>query len=187
MTVVAFDFDGTLADTMPGLADLATELISSFFKLPKDLSKSMYLSTIGRPFETQIEMLFPEEDVDRKKLVINLFNNERVVSIYNDDTKEMPYASMVVRVLKNNNIPMYLCSSTPSHVFGSFVKKYFQDSFSSIKGQSKTEQLQRIKNFHHENIYFVGDAPYDREVAESIGISFIDANESLLNVLATVL
>ena len=56
---VAFDFDGTLIDSMPFLSRLATELLVEHYHLqPKDAERS-YWQTTGLPFVAQLEAMFP--------------------------------------------------------------------------------------------------------------------------------
>jgi phosphoglycolate phosphatase-like HAD superfamily hydrolase len=187
MTAIAFDFDGTLVDTMPQLTGIATDLISTFFHHTRFNAKTMYLSTIGRPFEEQIEILFPGESEATKDLVVRLYNYERITQVYTKDISIMPYAASVMSVLKNRGVYLYVCSSTPRGMFSDFLEKHFlPGAFSLMKGESKREQLQRIKNFFHDDVYFVGDAKYDHELADELGITFIDANDGMLQVLTAV-
>jgi phosphoglycolate phosphatase-like HAD superfamily hydrolase len=188
MTIaVAFDFDGTLADTMPALTVLATDLLVAFFGMRPDDARQEYLSTIGRPFEEQLKIIFPFAR-DTKRMV-DLYNRERmkVYSIFSG-AKPLPYAELVVHTLMTHNIPLFICSSTPFEIFDPFVHKYFLDVFELPFGavMSKKEQLEHI---HHayDDAYFVGDAAYDHDLADEIGMTFISANDGLLSVLATVL
>jgi hypothetical protein len=57
--VLLCDLDGTLIDTMPVLADLATEVMVGMYGIPKVLGRELYLATCGLPFIAQIEDIFP--------------------------------------------------------------------------------------------------------------------------------
>jgi phosphoglycolate phosphatase-like HAD superfamily hydrolase len=53
------DLDGTLIDSMPSLADLATEVMEEVYGTPRMLARELYLATCGRPFVQQLEEIFP--------------------------------------------------------------------------------------------------------------------------------
>src|SRR3954469_20524523 len=59
--VLLCDLDGTLIDSMPTLADLATEVIEARYGTPRVLARELYLATCGLPFEKQLEEIFPED------------------------------------------------------------------------------------------------------------------------------
>src|ERR1019366_10709923 len=57
--VLLCDLDGTLIDTMPILADLATEVMVGMYGVPRTLAREFYLATCGLPFIAQLEDIFP--------------------------------------------------------------------------------------------------------------------------------
>src|SRR6201986_2523374 len=57
--VLLCDLDGTLIDSMPTLADLATEVLEARYGTPRVLARELYLATCGLPFERQLEEIFP--------------------------------------------------------------------------------------------------------------------------------
>src|SRR5262245_26643638 len=57
--VLLCDLDGTLIDSMPILADLATEVMEERFGMPRVLARELYLATCGLPFVKQLEQIFP--------------------------------------------------------------------------------------------------------------------------------
>src|SRR6476619_728665 len=59
--VLLCDLDGTLIDSMPTLADLATEVIEERYGTPRILARALYLATCGLPFHQQLEEMFPED------------------------------------------------------------------------------------------------------------------------------
>ena len=58
--VLLCDLDGTLIDTMPILADLATEVMVGMYGVPKTLARELYLATCGRAFGSAAEDLSHE-------------------------------------------------------------------------------------------------------------------------------
>src|SRR6476646_9993420 len=59
--VLLCDLDGTLIDSMPTLADLATEVIEERYGTPRILARELYLATCGLPFEKQLEEICPDD------------------------------------------------------------------------------------------------------------------------------
>src|ERR1051325_1960870 len=59
--VLLCDLDGTLIDSMPALADLATEVIEARYGTPRVLARELYLATCGLPFVKQLEEIFPDD------------------------------------------------------------------------------------------------------------------------------
>src|SRR5262245_18700994 len=59
--VLLCDLDGTLIDSMPTLADLATEVIEERYGTPRILARELYLATCGLPFVKQLEEIFPDD------------------------------------------------------------------------------------------------------------------------------
>src|SRR3954470_12157239 len=57
--VLLCDLDGTLIDSMPTLADLATEVMESVYGTPRMLARELYLATCGLPFVKQLEEIYP--------------------------------------------------------------------------------------------------------------------------------
>src|SRR5436190_1421711 len=60
--VVMCDLDGTLIDTMPILADLATVVMNEIYAMPAPLARELYLATCGLPFIQQLEKIFPGDE-----------------------------------------------------------------------------------------------------------------------------
>ena len=88
--LIALDFDGTTADTMPTLEKIAVKLITENYGLEKEEARAKYRNTTGLPFEQQITILFP--DHGRNTFVIEQFEKEKIKSIFElplfDDTKK---------------------------------------------------------------------------------------------------
>ncbi|MCK5259388.1 MAG: CDP-alcohol phosphatidyltransferase family protein, partial [Thermoplasmatales archaeon] len=66
---IIFDFDGTVADTMPFLTELAVKLITENYDISKEEAKRRYLETTGVDFASQLESIFSNHP-----------NNQRVAS-----------------------------------------------------------------------------------------------------------
>src|SRR4029079_17301195 len=57
--VLLCDLDGTLIDSMPTLAEIATDVMEEVFGTPRVLGRELYLATCGIPFAKQLEEIYP--------------------------------------------------------------------------------------------------------------------------------
>ena len=57
--VLLCDLDGTLIDSMPTLAELATDVMGEIYGTPRVLAHELYVATCGLPFIRQLESIFP--------------------------------------------------------------------------------------------------------------------------------
>jgi 1L-myo-inositol 1-phosphate cytidylyltransferase / CDP-L-myo-inositol myo-inositolphosphotransferase len=60
-----FDFDGTIADTMPFLTKLAVDLLTQHYPVEPAAARKRYLDTVGVGFASQLEELFPGPSGER--------------------------------------------------------------------------------------------------------------------------
>jgi phosphoglycolate phosphatase-like HAD superfamily hydrolase len=73
---VILDFDGTVADTMPFLVDLAARVLEARYGLPETEARRAYIETTGLPFCRQIEMIFPGSPLNQA--AVEEFEGEKV-------------------------------------------------------------------------------------------------------------
>ena len=55
--VICFDFDGTIAATMPFLTDLAVDVLTKHCRLEPETARAEYIRTTGLPFAEQAERI----------------------------------------------------------------------------------------------------------------------------------
>ena len=60
--VICFDFDGTIAATMPFLTDLAVDVLTKHCRLDPEYARDQYIQTSGLPFKEQIEHICGDDD-----------------------------------------------------------------------------------------------------------------------------
>ncbi len=78
--VVIFDFDGTIADTMPFLTELAVKLITENYNVSKEEAERKYLETTGMDFASQLETIFLNHSNNQE--VASIFEKKKLESIY---------------------------------------------------------------------------------------------------------
>ncbi len=174
---IIFDFDGTIADTMPFLTRLAVELITEEYNLTEEEAKRRYLETTGVDFATQIELIFPQHPKNSE--VVNAFEAKKLEGIF-----ELPLFPDVVSTfahLKKKKIKIYICSSTKHEIVLKYCKlkgvySLVDGIFGYKQGFGKYDQISLIlKNSSLEptKVLFIGDSLRDCDFAARNRINFL--------------
>ncbi len=173
---VIFDLDGTIADTMGDLTNLATEIISANYDIPKDEAKKCYRETTGLDFATQLEIIFPGNK--KNKEVAQQFEEKKKTLILGNPI--FPDALHALKYFKERGVKVFVCSSTTDEMIREYFKRHNMDgliySFSGLKGDfSKAKQIENIlkqNGYNKDKVIFVGDSLKDGEIAKNLGIKF---------------
>ena len=174
---VIFDFDGTLADSMPFLEKIGVEMMMKYFGVEKEDATHRYRSTTGLPYEQQVKMNFP--DHSECDSAIEEFEKLKKDRIFDQqlfaDTEE------TVRELNRMGFDVFVSSSTSQ----STIEEYFRrtgllDLFRGILGyrpgfEKGADHFNHIKSEYtvqFDDMLFVGDSLKDYERAQGF-CSFI--------------
>jgi phosphoglycolate phosphatase-like HAD superfamily hydrolase len=165
---IVFDFDGTLADSMPFLESIGVEIMMKYFDVSQEEATIKYRLTTGLPYEQQIEINFPSNPVNEK--AIEEFEHMKIERIFEQEL--FSDAEETVRQLLKMKISVFVSSST----FQSTIEEYFRrlgilDLFGAVLGyRTNFEKGADHFNFIHENfripfdkMLFVGDSLKDYE------------------------
>ncbi len=176
--LIVFDFDGTIADTMPVLEQNALDLIPKYYNLSIAEARTAYRSTTGLPFVQQIETLFPNRSCNEE--VVELFEDAKIKTIFKQplfpDTKE------ILLYLKEKNYLIAISSSTIQPIILEYFKKVdmqdlidivlgFQPGFE--KGKHHFDYLIEKYELESKHLVFIGDSLKDKERAYLSNIAFI--------------
>ncbi|MGY5873537.1 MAG: HAD hydrolase-like protein [Candidatus Thorarchaeota archaeon] len=177
---VIFDFDGTLADSMPFLEHIGVEMMMKYFEIQKEDATHRYISTTGLPYEQQVKMNFP--DHPECDAAIEEFEKLKKDRIFDqqlfEDTED------TVRELNEMGFDVFVSSST----FQPTIEEYFRrsgllDLFRGILGyrpgfEKGADHFNHIQSEYHVkfgDMLFVGDSLKDYERSQGfcsfIGIS----------------
>ncbi len=174
--MVTLDFDGTTADTMPTLEKIAVRLMTENYQLEESKARTMYLNTTGLPFEQQIGILFPDNEINDK--VITQFEKEKIESIFNlllfVDAKE------TISSLRKQGYLVAISSSTIQPT----IEKYCLQNGLEVdqilgyrkgfeKGKDHFDFLMKKFDLLAEEMVYVGDSLKDCERAQGSEILFI--------------
>jgi 1L-myo-inositol 1-phosphate cytidylyltransferase / CDP-L-myo-inositol myo-inositolphosphotransferase len=176
-SAVVFDFDGTVADTMPFLTRLAVELLTEHYPVEVAKARKRYLETVGVDFRSQLEELFPGHP--ENDAVAAAFEAAKPAGIL--DCPVFPDVVEVLELLDRRGVRRFVCSSTTREIVVSYIQRSalesrFDDCLGYEAGLGKREQVELILAKHElepGEVVFVGDAPRDHELLSGTGVRFV--------------
>jgi phosphoglycolate phosphatase len=165
---VIFDFDGTLANSMPFLAQIGVEVMMRFYGVSEEDAAERYKSTTGLPYEHQIKLNFPDHDMNEK--AIEVFEKMKIGRIFEQEL--FPESEDALNLLKRKGFNLFVSSST----FQSTITEYFNrlnmgEYFTEILGyrpgfEKGAHHFNHVRTHHgiplHE-VVFIGDSIRDYE------------------------
>ena len=167
-SAVIFDFDGTLADSMPFLQSIGVDIMMKYYGVSKEDATERYVSTTGLPYEHQIKMNFP--DGPRNEEAIEEFEKLKIELIYEQEL--FPDAIETVKKLNERGFKVFVSSST----FQPTIEEYFRrkgilDLFKAIvgyrpgfeKGADHFNHISKTYDIPFDEMVFVGDSLKDYE------------------------
>lgn len=174
---VALDFDGTVADSMGFLTDLAVGLLVDELGFEQAEACRRYLATAGSTFATQLDEIAPGQPGLAE--VASRFEAEK--------TRWMGRCEMFTDVvpaverLAAAGVPVLLCSSTRAPLVRDFCERYgLLQRFASVDGwdPGHTKSVQLVSGiaaagFAGHEVVLVGDTRRDADVARSAGTRFV--------------
>lgn len=177
ISAVIFDFDGTIADTMPFLTDLAIELIGKNYHIPEDEAKKRYLETTGIDFAGQLEIMFPGHPNNHD--VAQEFESRKLENIFAHPI--FPEVLPALNHLRKMHIKTFICSSTKQEIISQYSRlNEIDDLLDGLFGFQpdfrKSNQIDFVLNqyqFDPDEVLFVGDSLRDADFATDKKIGFI--------------
>jgi phosphoglycolate phosphatase-like HAD superfamily hydrolase/phosphatidylglycerophosphate synthase len=174
---VALDFDGTVADSMGFLTDLAVGLLVDELGFEPAEATRRYLATAGSAFATQLEELAPGQPELAE--VARRFEAEK--TLWMGGCEMFTDVIPALERLAAAGVPVLLCSSTRAPLVREFCERYgLLRRFASVDGwglgHTKTVQLVSgvaAAGFDGHEVVFVGDSRRDADVARAAGTRFV--------------
>jgi phosphoglycolate phosphatase-like HAD superfamily hydrolase len=170
------DLDGTLIDTMPVLADLATEVMTGIYGIPRALARELYLATCGLPFVQQLEDIFPGDS--RNANASDVFEGRKPARCNSarmpEDTRlalaELRARGVRIAVSSNNGRENVETFARLSGFPFDLVMGYGDGL---AKGRPHIELAERQFGVDRQEMLFVGDSLHDGEIAYLAKIPFV--------------
>jgi phosphoglycolate phosphatase-like HAD superfamily hydrolase len=174
--VLLCDLDGTLVDTMPVLADLATEVMVGMYGIPKPLARELYFATCGLPFIVQLEDIFPGDA--RNRAASDLFEGRKPARC---NSARMPAETLAaLSDLKSRGVRIAVSSNNGRENVEFFAN---QSAFpfdlvmgygnGLSKGRPHVQMAERAFGVGRAEMLFIGDSIHDGEIAMAEGLPFV--------------
>lgn len=174
--VLLCDLDGTLIDSMPALADLATEVIEERYGTPRILARELYLATCGLPFVKQLEEIFPEDprnaeasaDFEARKPA--RCGAIRMPAETRRALQKVRDLGVNIAVSSNNGTDNVEAFARNAGFEFDLVLGY---GGGLAKGRTHLDATSRQFGASRQEMLFIGDSLHDGEIAEREGIPFV--------------
>ncbi|TFF83682.1 HAD family hydrolase [Candidatus Thorarchaeota archaeon] len=176
-TAIVFDFDGTLADSMPFLERIGVSTMMKYYGIKREEATRRYRTTTGLPYEQQIKINFP--DNNKNEDAIAEFEKLKIDRIF--EQRLFPDTVRTLAIIQERGFAVFVSSST----FQSTIEEYFtrrnlQNYFDGIMGyrpgfEKGKDHFEYVRNHYGIDLsktVFVGDSIKDYERANGI-CSFI--------------
>ena len=167
-SAIIFDFDGTLADSMPFLEKIGVQVMMKYYDVGKGEANEKYQSTTGLPYEHQIKLNFP--DNPKNETAIDEFEGLKIERIFEQelfsDTEE------TIKRLHKLGFKLFVSSSTfQSTIIEYFDRRNLTHLFEEILGyrqdfEKGADHFRHVESQHSlplNNVVFVGDSLKDFE------------------------
>jgi phosphoglycolate phosphatase-like HAD superfamily hydrolase len=174
--VLLCDLDGTLIDTMPVLADLATEVMTGIYGIPRALGRELYLATCGLPFIEQLEDIFPGDarNAEASRLFEGRKPSRCASARMPEDTRaalaDLRARGVRIAVSSNNGRENVETFARLSGFPFDLVMGYGDGL---AKGRPHIELAERRFGVDRSEMLFVGDSLHDGEIACLAKIPFV--------------
>jgi len=174
--VLLCDLDGTLIDTMPVLADLATEVMADIYGTPRPLARELYLATCGLPFISQLGDIYPDDP--RNQAASDRFEAEKPAHCR---AARMPARTeAALAALRASGVRVAVSSNNGREN----VENFAADSnfpFDLVmgygnglaKGRPHIQMIERVFGVGRAEMLFIGDSLHDGDIASRESIPFV--------------
>ncbi|MBN2493056.1 MAG: HAD family hydrolase [Deltaproteobacteria bacterium] len=174
--VCAFDFDGTLVDTMGGFALIAAEVLESHYGISLERGRQLYLETSGIPFFQQLEIIRPGGE--HNAACAELFEARKLDGFFDaapsDETREG------LAMLRQAGIRVVISSNNFQHLVDAFLDRHALPVDLALgfvhgeleKGGPHFEKIREVFGVESAEILFCGDSLKDAERAIEAGTRF---------------
>jgi HAD superfamily hydrolase (TIGR01509 family) len=185
---IAFDFDGTIVDSMKMVFDVLNE------SLRKRSLPSIEVELLGRmaglPLIDIISTKAQISESAAKEVEKDVF--EAYTSFCRSSCQLLPHVESTLKILKSKSIKLGLLTTTPKKPLKAVVERFSLNDYfdimlakEDVKNKPNPEGLERIiKKFkiRKDECIFVGDSPIDILTGKAAGVKTIAVSTGIANI-----
>ncbi|NEP62367.1 MAG: HAD hydrolase-like protein [Symploca sp. SIO2G7] len=173
MTVLIFDFDGTIADTLDTIVTI-TNRLAVYYGYPQTTPERLkYLRTLSTA------ELLNQSNIPLFQVPFLMRRVRRELRNDIDSIQTFTHLSEVLLRLANDGHPMMIASSNAPSTIGYFLERHglaqvFSEIYGNIGLLGKARSLRRIMRRHRllpEEVLYIGDETRDIESAHCQGLA----------------
>lgn len=171
MKHVIFDFDGTIADTMPHMLEIAEEVTGLIIDHGE----------VGRLRNMSIKAILKEFKIPFHRIPRYLLQGKKLLAKRSGDIEVIKGLESVLKGLDDRGYDLQIVSSNSAPIIVKFLRRHkIEKFFSSVHGNiglfSKAQALKKIvkkQQYDLEDCVYIGDELRDIEAAHKIGLKMI--------------
>ena len=175
--VVIVDFDGTIADSMGPLTQLAVKVIHEELGLDIDDARSRYLASTGADFATQLREIDPSGGPERTRAAHRFEVSKPDLM---DGVDPFPDLRAFLDELHGAGVEVCICSSTRVELVRQWIDRHrlgehFRVVDAWSPGHDKAAQMHSVLDWSErppDHCLVVGDSRRDGRLAASKGMQF---------------
>lgn len=171
MKDVIFDFDGTLANSLPVVIDITENL----------LQRKVEDADIRRYKNMTVKQILKETKVPIYKVPSLLVKGRPLLQKRMNEVELFDGFEQVIELLAKQGHRLFIVSSNSAGIINTFLvennlKKYFKKVYGNVGIFSKAQALKKVikrENIDIKNVVYIGDEVRDAEAAKKIKIKII--------------
>ncbi len=170
--VVVFDMDGTIFDDMGLIGRTAAEVIHEAFGTPLEEARRQYFQTTGKPFELQLQELYPDSTPYERLSTAQKFHQAKVTNAY-AHTSFFPEMPRVLKQLDREGWILVISTGAEREMAQLLLEReglaFF---FREVLGAAQGTKVEHLKEYRRRwpglPLILVGDSRFDMEAAREV-------------------
>ncbi|WP_125768089.1 HAD-IA family hydrolase [Companilactobacillus furfuricola] len=186
MTSIVWDFDGTLANSYPGMVTAVQQSLKDNFQI--DISRDTIFKDIKKTsIRNYVQELFSADESTKDNVEANVktfYHDYKFIEHeHQDDIVLMPHALKTLKALQEKGIQQFVITHRDQSIFeiakALKIAQYFDEIVSvedNFTRKPDPNMLEYLMNKHHvapKDLLVIGDRKIDIDFGDSVGASTV--------------
>lgn len=174
-SLLVFDLDGTLVDTMGDYGDKAALLMEEHYGTDRVEARNLYFKTSGLPFEQQLKIIYPDQcNTDEVADKFEDWKDGYLQEITLPEDIEALFIqwrkSGYKIAISSNNLQIYVDRLAADWPVDAALGYRPAEQYG--KGEAHFKTLEETFNLDRQKMLFTGDSPNDARIAGECRVDF---------------